>query len=695
MPDNRQGFKKVALTVSLTESGEVLSINGSALRRFPQIAVAGAGHPFLAGIVNASRARFWRLLTVDSTLYYQTIWAEKKVIWVRALEIGDEEDTGVFFRENFEALTSVTGYASALVDRDARIVAMSSRFSSLLHDARGKRLTLSDFLPKSGYTSFSGLLRLPCQIRIATRLSDQWRVMLARPSRPWLELAFNAAQRSPQASFFMTLEGRILSWNKSAEKLYEYTEEEAVGRNFTMLAPADRMDEMEGILHRLRAGKGVRQLETIREKKDGSLLPVSHVIHLGRARGVGAVAFVVSSDLTETRDIEERLRQAAKMEALGRLSGCIAHNFNNLLNVIVGYGSMLADELPADGELGRFATAIVAASERGADLSSQLLAFSRRSPAVRKRILMDHLLREASGMLPNLMGGDVNLILRLNAPDCAIEADRSQIQRALLNLAVNASDAMPAGGELTVSTTVEEVGLPTAGRHHVVPGQYVVLAVADTGVGMDQETLSHLYEPFFTTKSQGKGFGLSTVHGIVSMHKGFVTAESQPGCGATFKLHFPVMPAPLSAAPQTALPTSLRGVETILAVEDEPAILRLMTETLRRLGYAVVGAADGRQAMEWVSSKLAQSGEAGIDLLLSDVIMPGVDGWALAKTLRDQIDGLPVLLCSGDAGAAHIDSALPDGYFFLQKPFHPRQLAEKVRGLLDARFEQESRGVSR
>jgi two-component system cell cycle sensor histidine kinase/response regulator CckA len=409
----------------------------------------------------------------------------------------------------------------------------------------------------------------------------------------------------------------------------------------------------------------------------------SHVEPLRETWGkvIGSVGMAL--DVTARRELQEQFRQAQKMEAVGRLAGGIAHDFNNLLMVIRGYAELLEDGFrPAEAH--RSAEQILKAADRAASLTHQLLAFSRKQVWNPVPLDLNGILEDIEPMLRRLIGEDIELAVRPGEGLGYVKADHSQIEQVILNLAVNARDAMPQGGCLTVETSAVELDDAYA-RHHaeVTPGPHVLLVVSDTGSGMNAETLAHIFEPFFTTKRDGTGLGLATVYGIVKQNGGHVWVYSEPGRGTTFKIYLPVAagsaPAGVPAGPSAAATGLPRGSETILLVEDELAVRDLARKFLEETGYHVLEAAGGAEALE-----LARSYCGEIHLLMTDVVMPGISGRELAQQLLDIRPGMKVLYMSGYTDDTVIERGILDrGVVLLQKPFTRRGLARKVRELLD------------
>jgi signal transduction histidine kinase/CheY-like chemotaxis protein len=386
------------------------------------------------------------------------------------------------------------------------------------------------------------------------------------------------------------------------------------------------------------------------------------------------------------RRSEAQLRQAQKMEAVGRLAGGVAHDFNNLLTAIMGYSQLLRSRPGVGKDALQDIAEVEKAAARAASLTRQLLAFSRQQRLLPRVLDLNQVIVETDKMLRRLIGEDIDL-LTVAAPDLGhVKTDPGQIEQVLLNLAVNARDAMPEGGKLTIETanvTLDEAAIH--GREGLSPGAYVMLAVSDNGVGMDAETKARIFEPFFTTKEigRGTGLGLSTVHGIIKQSGGHVEAYSEPGHGATFKVYLPRVDAPLDVpAPIPASSTGLNGSETILVVEDEDLVRRVVCEGLRLRGYRVIEARDRTEALATCDD--CQRRRIALDLMVSDVVMPGLSIAELLDRLRVGYPSLRILYMSGytDRAMSH-QGVVPTGAAYLQKPFTLDALVRKVREVLD------------
>src|SRR5881397_1969037 len=392
----------------------------------------------------------------------------------------------------------------------------------------------------------------------------------------------------------------------------------------------------------------------------------------------------IGRDVTERLGLEQQLRQAQKMEAVGRLAGGVAHDFNNILTAITGHAELLLEDLGLHDPRRADVDEIRRSAERAAGLTRQLLAFSRQQVLQPKVVDVNALVLDMDKLLRRLIGEDVELATVLDPALGRVKADPGQLEQVIVNLAVNARDAMPDGGKLTLETRNIDLDSSYTLEHSLVkPGPYVQLTVSDSGIGMDEETQAHAFEPFFTTKprGQGTGLGLAMVYGTVKQSGGFIWVYSEPGHGATFKIYLPRVDTPTEAATLPA-PTvqPARGSETVLLAEDEPAVRAIAQQALERHGYTVLAAPSGAAALA-----LAAQHAATIDLLLTDVVMPGMSGRDLADRLTAQRPGIRVLYISGYTDNAIVrHGMLEPGLAYLQKPFRPHALVRKVREVLDA-----------
>lgn len=483
-------------------------------------------------------------------------------------------------------------------------------------------------------------------------------------------------------------DGNVILWNPASERLFGWKRSEVVGGRIPAeMDPPDAPLPVTARIGQTLAGEVVRGDRVRRLTKDGREVWIdiyASPIHDADGKPIGVAGQTV--DVTERIALDARLRQAAKMEAIGVLAGGIAHDFNNMLTAIRGYADLARTEVPLSGEVDVAGvrddlTQVILAADRASELTRQLLAFARKT-VLEPRVLDP--VAVVSGFAPmvrRLLGEDVDLVLEFGPEAGLAKVDPAQLEQVILNLAVNGRDAMPAGGQLRIDISNVTLGDDyTAGHPDARPGPYVRLTVADTGVGMDEETRSHVFEPFFTTKGpgQGTGMGLATVFGVVKMSDGSIDFRSEPGKGTTFDLYFPRIPAgaapAVSAEPPDETP---RGSETILFVEDDPAVRPFGRRCLAGLGYTVLEASSGAEALSVVGSF-----EGSIDLLLSDVVMPGMQGPELARRLSELRPGLRVLYCSGfHQNPAATDGA--SGSAYLAKPYSRESLARAVRASLD------------
>jgi two-component system cell cycle sensor histidine kinase/response regulator CckA len=418
-------------------------------------------------------------------------------------------------------------------------------------------------------------------------------------------------------------------------------------------------------------------------KKDGSIITVEVTAHDFDFEQRSA-RLVLANDVTERLRLEEQLRQSQKMEAIGRLAGGVAHDFNNMLSVILSYGEILLADMKPGEPMRDEVEEIRKAGKRAADLTRQLLMFSRQQVLEPKVLDLNEILSGMEKMLQRILGADVDLVTMPASSLGRVRVDRSSIEQVIMNLAVNARDAMPTGGRLTMETS--NVVLDDAyARSHLgaAAGRYVMLAITDTGTGMDQATLARIFEPFFTTKEVGKGtgLGLSTVFGITQQCGGGVWAESEPGKGTTFKVYLPRVDSEAEAANRLeAQPTSSRGAETILLVEDDDQVRAVARGILRRHGYHVI---DARNAGEALLSAEKHAGR--IHLLLSDVVMPQMSGPELAKRLAGTRPEMKVLCMSGYTDDSIVRHGVIEARFaFIQKPITPETLSKRVREVLES-----------
>jgi two-component system, cell cycle sensor histidine kinase and response regulator CckA len=495
-------------------------------------------------------------------------------------------------------------------------------------------------------------------------------------------------EASPLAIYTLSPGGTVLSWNGAAERMFGYSEREVIGRMLPIVA-ADTRDAFLARIENTTSGRLAAGQEMVLRHKDGQPMDVSVWNSLMRD-SAGKVTGIVEAiaDNSERKRLEEQVRHAQKMEAVGRLAGGVAHDFNNLLTVITGYCQMILDGLDPSTAMAQDLEQVLKAADRATTLTRQLLAFSRRQMVQPKVLEGDTLVREMLPMVKRVAGETIHLDLKLCAPDARIRVDPGNFEQVVMNLVANARDAMPNGGTIALETRTVDMD-PGSPYSSFLPVEYFVLEVTDTGTGMSEETLRHLFEPFFTTKERGRGtgLGLSTSYGIVKQNQGEILVRSRLGVGSTFTIYLPTVAEELDTLqPAQRAGKQFRGKETVLLAEDEDGVRKVVVEMLRGQGYRVLAASGGAEAL-----KIVETSGAAIDLLVTDVVMPGMTGKELADALRARIPGFPVLFVSGytETGIVH-EGIVEPGTDFLQKPFTPDELARKVRAVLDRGVRQES-----
>jgi len=490
-------------------------------------------------------------------------------------------------------------------------------------------------------------------------------------------------ESAAQAIISINQAGSIVLVNRRAEELFGYTREELLGSAIELLLPDSLRDahshHRDDFFSRPQARPMGIGMDLAARRRDGSQFPVEVSLSFVTVEeGVFGIAFV--SDIGLRKRLEEQLTHAQKMEAVGRLAGGVAHDFNNMLTVICGYNRMILDELPALDPLRSYADEIQQAADRAAALTNQMLAFSRRQMMQPRIVNVNAVVGQTEKMLRRLIGEDIELILNLHPETGNIKADPNHIEQAIVNLAVNSRDAMPAGGRIIVETGNTHLDENYARTHlGMTPGDFVMIAVTDTGHGMDAATRNRIFEPFFTTKERGKGtgLGLATVYGMVKQTGGDIWVYSEPGRGTTFKLYFPKVSEPVSQSPMIEAATQ-RGTETVLVVEDEKSVRDLTVKLLTQLGYLVLSAASGQEAV-----KISQDYSGEIAVLVTDVVMPNMSGRQVADTLLRQRTKLRVLYLSGYTENTVVDHGVVEpGVYFLSKPFSREVLGQKIRDIL-------------
>jgi two-component system, cell cycle sensor histidine kinase and response regulator CckA len=492
-------------------------------------------------------------------------------------------------------------------------------------------------------------------------------------------------EHTPLAVVEWDLEFRVAAWNPSAERIFGYTREEAMGKHASFIIPPQFRQHVDRVWQELLKQSGGTRSTNDNVTRNGRHITCEWyntplVDDAGRVLGVASLA----QDVTERLALEERLRQSQKMEAIGRLAGGVAHDFNNLLTVILGYSQILADGVPEGSRLADSTGQIKSAAERAAGITRQLLAFSRKQVLSPRIINLNDTMMTLDSLLRRLIGEDIEVLTVPENNLGSVKADPGQIEQVIMNLALNARDAMPHGGKLTLETANAQLDEIYASEHQpIVPGRYVMLAVSDTGLGMGPEVQARIFEPFFTTKEVGKGtgLGLSTVYGIVKQTGGYIWVYSEPERGTTFKIYFPSVDQPAeTVGPDRRPSTALRGTETILLVEDDPQLRQLSYSVLAHCGYRVLVAGGPEEGLA-----LSKANHRDIRLLITDVVMPGMNGRQLAEQIQRESPKIRVLYISGYTNNAIVHYGVLDkGLWFLPKPFTLSALMGKVREVLDA-----------
>jgi len=494
---------------------------------------------------------------------------------------------------------------------------------------------------------------------------------------------------SPAAIVSLDREGLITSWNRAAEMIFGWRADEAVGGP-NPIVQQELRGEYEEIRLRIMEGETLTGMDVRRRRKDGSPVDITFsAAPLKNARGeiTGIISIIMdSTELKRSeeavRQRDEEVRQLMKMEAIGRLAGGMAHNLNNILTSVMGYGDLLLTRLGEDQVLGGYARAVVQSAERAASLCRQLLTFSRTQVFIMEPLGLNDVLASTQQLLAPLIGEDIELTMVPHQGLWTVLGNASHIQQVLVNMALNSRAAMPGGGKLVIEVSNVELDQGYVKRHPgTTPGDVVMVAVSDTGQGMTPEVKSHLFEPFFTTKETGNGLGLSTAYGMVTQMGGHIAVYSEPGQGTTFKVYFPRTTQVALAREQRSEPDmkSFRGTETVLVVEDRAELQHLIAEVLGNLGYNLLSARNGIEAL-----RLVKDFQGQIDLVLTDLVMPHMGGLELAGLLRHIRPDLRVVFMSGYTDTILRQKGdLPEGYPFLPKPFTPDALGRMVRRTLD------------
>ena len=500
-----------------------------------------------------------------------------------------------------------------------------------------------------------------------------------------LRKLWRSVEQSADTVIIMDRSGVMEYVNPAFEALTGYSRQEAVGQTLGILKSEQQAGELyEEMWNTVLSGNVFRGIVMDRKKNGETLIIEKALTPLRDADGNIAHFISTGRDITERRQLESDLRQAQKMDAIGRLAGGVAHDFNNLLLVISAYAELMLDSLAQEDPLRRNVDEIITASRRAADLTRQLLAFGRKQLQLLQVLDLNTVIGEITRMLPRLIGEDIELVFVPGQDLGKVKADPVQIEQVVMNLAANARDAMPGGGTLTIETATVHVDESYVQRHSIVPeGDYVLLTVTDSGQGIATEHLPHIFEPFYTTKEAGKGtgLGLATVYGIVKQNNGFVWVYSEPGLGTTFKIYLPLVRSSNNEV-RTTKPVELspRGCETLLLVEDEASVRHASGQFLSRSGYTVIEANDGADAL-----RASRQHCGPIHLMITDVVMPRMAGPKLAELLADERPDMKVMFVSGYAEKTVLQHGKVDlTTGFLQKPFSLKMLARKVREVLEA-----------
>ncbi|MGE5325419.1 MAG: PAS domain S-box protein [Deltaproteobacteria bacterium] len=586
-------------------------------------------------------------------------WLEEPDFWVQHLHPEDRKKTVEYF------------HSAIAEDRDFE-------FEYRVVAANGEVVWLRNIV--SLVRDDSGAL-----VKLRGLMTDVTERRLAQSALVHSEMKYRTLLEGlPVGIYRSTPGGRLLQANPALAMMLGYTDPADL-----LQVPADQIyvnaENRREWLRRMEKDGEIHDFETQARRRDGTLIWLRD-----SARAVRDVHSNVAhyegilEDITERKHLEEQLRQSQKMEAVGRLAGGVAHDFNNLLTIISGYSDLLLDTLAEKDRARAQVEEIKKAGVRAATLTRQLLAFSRSQVLAPQVLDLNSVVTNVHKMLRRLIGEDIDLVTILAEGLGSVRADPGQVEQVIVNLAVNARDAMPQGGKLTLETANVHLDDSYARTHvSLVPGEYVMLAVSDTGTGMDSKTQAHIFEPFFTTKEMGKGtgLGLATVYGIVKQSGGYIWVYSEPGRGATFKVYLPRVEK-TAAAPGAgkAAVRPVQGNETVLLVEDEPALRSMVRNVLKSNGYQVLEARHGEDALV-----VCEMHRGPIHLLLTDVVMPGMGGRALAEHLVSLYPGMKILYMSGytdDAIVHH--GVLGSGMAFLQKPFTTESVVRKVREVLDA-----------
>ena len=563
--------------------------------------------------------------------------------------------------------------------RGAPVIFLSDHMDEAAVDAALKAECRRDQLRHQGSTGQPS----PDTIRYAL---DEYRKERQRQkTEDTLRKLWRAVEQSADLVMITNREGVIEYVNPAFEALTGYSPGELMGQTPRVLKSGQQSADLYKELWQTILAGNVFRCTMVNRKKSGDIFVAEKTVTPLRDND-GRITHFISNDrdITDRRRMENQLQQAQKMDAIGKLAGGVAHDFNNLLMVISSYAELMLDSLTPQHPLRRNVDEIQKASRRAADLTRQLLAFGRKQMQSLQLLDLNLIIEDINKMLPRLIGEDIELVFVPGKKLGKVKADPVQIEQILMNLVANARDAMPKGGRLVIETASMRLDEPYVQEHSIVPpGEYVLLTVTDSGTGIAPEHLLHIFEPFYTTKEEGKGtgLGLATVYGIVKQNSGFIWVYSEPGLGTTFKIYLPrTRQAKLVPQPVIPLEGCPRGCETLLLAEDEEAVRQSAREFLALQGYIVLEAANGAEALA-----LAKAYDGPIDLMITDVVMPQMGGAKLAADLASDRPDMKVLFVSGYAEATfqrhgEIDVTTR----FLQKPFSLKAMARKIREVLDA-----------
>jgi PAS domain S-box-containing protein len=549
------------------------------------------------------------------------------------------------------------------------------RSVAVQHPITGRRADGSEFPAEGNVSKFEigGQLILTIRLR---EISERLR------SEEALRRLAAIVESSEDAIISRTLDGTVRSWNIGAQRLFGYTAEEMEGRPAELLVPPERRAELQAIIARLRRGESVASFETVQVRKDGARLPVSiRMSPIRDAQGAIVALSVISRDITDQKRMEARVRQSQKMEAIGTLAGGVAHDFNNILSVIIGYTEMAVDGLGSNRLAREDLEQALNAARRAKDLVHQILVFSRQREQERKPLELHQVVREGMHLVRASLPTTIEIRQDVDTRSGLVLADATQLHQVLMNLCANAEHAMrERGGVLEVALRAVVLDAQfTAARPPLEPGRHLRLRVRDTGHGMTPEVRERIFDPFYTTKAggEGTGMGLAVVHGIVAAHGGAVTVESAPGQGATFEIYLPSWagrPASEAQGPGAAV----EGRESILLVDDEDALVALWSRRLGALGYRVTGCTSGVDAL-----RAFRAAPRGFDLVITDQTMPHLTGDSLAVELLRVRPDIPIILCTGYSHTISEDQAAALGIrAFLLKPCALEELTAAIRSVL-------------